>query len=84
MSEAEVEQVVRRLASDVFDVPPATVGHSASPETIENWDSLGHLNFMLALEERFGIEINPDEIDAVQTIADAIDLVAGKGTCASS
>ncbi len=30
--------------------------------TIENWDSLAHLKIIIALEEEFDIEFEPDEI----------------------
>ena len=41
---------------------------NAQPQeiTTENtfeWDSLTHLNLVLALEEEFGIEITPEEIE---------------------
>jgi len=32
-------------------------------ENTSEWDSLTHLNLVLALEEEFGIEITPEEIE---------------------
>jgi len=34
----------------------------ASSDNIENWDSLRHLNLILALEEEFGVSIPDDEV----------------------
>jgi len=39
----------------------SAIGDDASPDTIENWDSLRHMNLVLALEEEFGIELTDDQ-----------------------
>ena len=37
------------------------IGDDASIDTIEAWDSLKHLNLVLALEERFSVSFNEEE-----------------------
>ena len=32
------------------------------------WDSLQHLQIILALEEEFGLQFAPDDIDHLQTV----------------
>jgi acyl carrier protein len=34
----------------------------ASPDTIENWDSVRHMNLVLALEEEFDFEFTDDQV----------------------
>jgi len=53
---------VRQIIADIFAVPAETVGPMSSPESIENWDSISHLNLILALEQGFGISFTPYEI----------------------
>ena len=36
--------------------------NDASSDNIENWDSLRHLNLILALEEEFGVSIPDEEV----------------------
>lgn len=36
-------------------------------ENTPKWDSLTHLNLVLALEEEFGIEITPEEIEPLHS-----------------
>jgi len=66
---------VRRIAADVFDVPEDTVDPESSPDTLERWDSVHHLSFVLALEERFGIQFSPDQMDGMRTIARTAAIV---------
>ena len=48
--------------STVFDVPLESITEDASTDNIENWDSLRHLNLILALEEEFNITIPDEEV----------------------
>ena len=65
---------VRSIAADVFNVPEASISPASSPETLEGWDSIQHLNFVLALEERFGLQLSPEEMDHMRTIGDVAQV----------
>lgn len=67
---------LRQIVADVFDVPVESVTPESSPETIESWDSLTHLNLMLSLEQAFEASFSPDEmaeLTSVAKIAEAIE-----------
>ncbi|MBK7639022.1 MAG: acyl carrier protein [Bacteroidetes bacterium] len=53
---------LKKLMSTVFDVPLESITEDASTDNIENWDSLRHLNLILALEEEFNITIPDEEV----------------------
>lgn len=53
---------LRQIMSTVFDVPVEDITEDASTDTIENWDSLRHLNLIIALEEEFAITIPDEEV----------------------
>lgn len=59
------------IAADIFQVGPDRIDRKSSPDTIESWDSLQHLNLILALEQRSGLEFEPEEIERMTSI-DAI------------
>lgn len=48
--------------SAVFEVSLDSIADDASSDNIENWDSLRHLNLILALEDEFGVSIPDDEV----------------------
>jgi len=54
---------VRAVMAAVFGVAPSQIGDDATPGVIEAWDSLRHMNLVLALEEEFGVRF-PDEMVA--------------------
>lgn len=49
------EQKLKQIIASVFKIDVATINSDTSPDTVENWDSLNHLNLVLALEEAFNI-----------------------------
>lgn len=77
MSEILLKQV-QQIASDVFNIPVEQVTVESSPETIESWDSLKHIELVMALEQQVGIEIMPEEIEEIQKIGDIIRIVQKK------
>ena len=57
---------LRAVISTVLNVDIGSIGPDSSRDTIESWDSLRHLNLILALEEEFGVTL-PDEDGANAT-----------------
>jgi len=75
---ANVLEQVRTIASDIFSVPPARIQTDSTPETIESWDSIQHLNLALTLEERFGLQLSPEEIERMRSIGEIAKLIETK------
>jgi acyl carrier protein len=66
---------IRSVASDLFNLPVDRITVASSPETIEAWDSTQHLNFVLALEEKFGLQLSPEEMEQIRNVGDAAKVI---------
>lgn len=53
---------VYAVVSKVMGVPVGEISDDSSPDTIAAWDSLKHMNLVLALEEEFGVRFSPEQI----------------------
>jgi acyl carrier protein len=73
-----MEAHIKTLIAKLFDVDETYLSLNSSPDEIEKWDSLGHMNIVAAIEEEFEIELSDDEIDAMANIASIINIVEGK------
>ena len=51
-----------KVMSSVFEIEHEAISESSSSDNIESWDSLRHLNLILALEEEFEITIPDEEV----------------------
>ena len=59
--------------SEVFSVPVSILNESTKQEDIDKWDSLGHLNLILAIEAKLGVKFSSDEIVNIKSIKDVIE-----------
>lgn len=64
------ESALKQVMATVLGVPVTAIGPDASSDTIPGWDSLRHMNLVLALEQAFSVEI-PDE-DAAEITSYAL------------
>ena len=53
---------ILEVMSSVFEVELTSLNEESSIDNIENWDSIRHLNLILALEEEFNITIPNEEV----------------------
>jgi acyl carrier protein len=57
-----MEEKIKKIMSDVFLIDISTINKSSSQDTIDNWDSIGHLNLITSLEETYKIIFDEEEI----------------------
>ena len=48
--------------SSKFGVSIDDIDDNTSPDTLESWDSLKHMNLIIALEEEFSVELSDKDI----------------------
>ena len=62
MQSLEIKKKIINSMSLVFEMSETEINDESSTDNIENWDSLRHLNLVLALEEEFGVSIPDEEV----------------------
>jgi acyl carrier protein len=76
------ERVVE-VVSQVMNVPVEQLDDDSSPDTVPNWDSLKHMNLILALEESFAVSFSDDEVIQMLSVRKIVDILKkreSKGT----
>lgn len=56
------KEQIKMVMSAVFGVSVESITEDSSKDNVESWDSLKHLNLVLALEEEFDISIPDEEV----------------------
>ncbi|MFC2055031.1 acyl carrier protein [Chloroflexota bacterium] len=59
---------VQALLVEALQVDPNLVTPELTFGDLPQWDSLGHMEVMMRLEEHFGVEINADTIAALTSV----------------
>ncbi len=63
----------------LFGVEPGGFSTGLTPENVPNWDSIGHMNLVVALENEFGLNLEVDEITEMTSSGKIIELLKAKG-----
>lgn len=67
----------KKCAVDVLSVDESAVVPEATFESLDA-DSLDLVELVMALEEEFGVEVPEDELEGIETVGQAYELVAAK------
>jgi acyl carrier protein len=59
------ESSLKQVMATLLNVDAASIGQDASMDTISNWDSLRHMNLVLALEDEFKVSIPDDDAGSI-------------------
>lgn len=68
----------KKCAVEVLSVPDEKIVPAAKFGDDLDADSLDLVELVMALEEEFGVEVPEEELEGVETIQQAYDLVVGK------
>lgn len=67
------------IVARVFGVDLRDITDQSGPESIEDWDSLGHLNLVMELESTYRIELSTDEALAIVDVASLKRVLSERG-----
>ena len=66
---------VYKIISQVFNVPIENINDESSSDDIETWDSLKHMNMVLALEEEFNVQFGEEQIFEMLNVGLIIEIL---------
>ena len=69
---------VKNFISSVIEINFCDVEMKLTSDNIETWDSLKHMNLVLALEDEFGVEFSDDEIVVLSNYSSILSILKKK------
>jgi acyl carrier protein len=70
---------IQELLAEAFQVSPEILTPDLEFGDIPEWDSLGHMELMMQLEDEFGIEISADTIAELISIPRITEYIENQG-----
>lgn len=58
---SDVDAQLRDLFSAVLGCEPSRLREEDTPQTVAGWDSINHMQLLLAVEDAFGMQFSPEE-----------------------
>lgn len=78
MMRDEIYERLNEVFRDVFDDEEIVVEDGTTSDDIEDWDSLEHINLMVAVETEFGIKFNIGEVNKFKNVGEMVDSIIAK------
>lgn len=63
-----MEEKLLTIIRDILE--DQSLDENVSQENCDDWDSMAHLNIVIAVEEEFDISIEPEDITEIKSFAD--------------
>lgn len=62
MNNINLEKKLKKIFAEVFDLPESELSEKIEKKDFEKWDSLGHLQLIMTLENEFDFRIKAEKI----------------------
>lgn len=72
-------QQLRTIFANVLQQPIHAISDETSPRNTESWDSLRHIELVLAVESAFDIRFSTSEMTSLYSLADVRQILHAKG-----
>lgn len=73
-----MEEQVKQVMADILSLDTATIDNSTSKDSTASWDSLSHINLIVALEQEFQVSFDVTEIESMLSYTDIMDTLGRK------
>lgn len=78
MTKIEIFNKVEEIFQDVFDDEDLKITNETNSDTIEDWDSLNHINLVSAIEKEFKIKFSLMELMELKDVGEMNELIMEK------
>ena len=75
MTEQEIFDSVQEIFRTVFDDEGIVLTREMTSADIEDWDSLEQINLLVAIEQRFNIKFQLQDVKDLPDVGSMLDLV---------
>ena len=78
MERSDIMERVQNVFREELEVEDLVLTDETTADDVEEWDSLSHVQLVVALEKAFGIKFTSREILSWDNVADLIDCISKK------
>ncbi len=72
---SEIESRLQLVFKKVFKQTTLSIDRGTTSDDVKGWDSLGHIQLILAIEREFGLRFKSTEVLQLTNTGDLIDLI---------
>jgi len=78
MEKNEIYEQLKEIFINMLDIPDIALTPETSAGDVEEWDSLNHVQLVVAMEKKFGIRFTAKEINGWKNVGEMVDCILTK------
>ena len=78
MDDSEMLGQIESVFHDVLDNPAIRLSAATTAADVEDWDSLNHIQLVVAVEKKFGMKFTSAEIQGWNNVGDMLACIRAK------
>lgn len=75
MKKEQIYGELDEIFQDVFDDNNIHVTETTTADDIEDWDSLEHINLVVAIENHFGIKFTMSQVTSMKNVGEMVNII---------
>jgi acyl carrier protein len=69
---------LQQIFREVFEAPALVISDELDAGSVDRWDSLTHVNMIVAVERHFGVKFKNAEVAKLKCVGDLVGLIKKK------
>jgi acyl carrier protein len=78
MNDTEIRDRLTAIFREVFDDESIEIRDAMTAKDVEEWDSLNHINLIVAVERNFKVKFTTKEVTNLANVGEFVALLKGK------
>jgi acyl carrier protein len=70
---------LKDVIAHTLKVPPASIGPDTGADNLPAWDSLGHVNLMMSIEQTFDLQLDVDDFPRLNSVPAILAHLKARG-----
>jgi len=75
MNRIDTLELINEIFEDTLDEIESKIEESTTADDVEEWDSLTHIQLVVAVEKKFGLRFTSTEIQSWKNVGEMIDCI---------
>jgi len=78
MDRETIWQKLTAVFRDAFEDEELEIGPETTADDVEDWDSVTHIQLLVAIEKAFGIRFNTGEVAGLANLGEVVELISSR------
>jgi acyl carrier protein len=78
ITDVDILKRMNAVVMDILEIPDLSLHRDTTAKDIKGWDSLAHINIIVAMEHEFGVKFTLADVRKLKDVGGFVDLVKSK------